>query len=149
MLGLDGFIMQDSKDDSVSLDDIILGNGNVTAEQRSALETAGYLGNYNLIPSTNEICFRTQVAIRTLILTSNEWEFFMTTGDDITSDQTEEVKAHLTKMIEPHLKTVAEKMKKLEQAKKQGRGREGVLGIIIERWKQIQEALEQYIGLHA
>ncbi|KAF2150382.1 SET domain-containing protein [Myriangium duriaei CBS 260.36] len=140
-----GFTMPGSQDDSISLDEIILAGKHAHKEQRHTLESVGYLGNYSLTPSTNEICFRTQVALRTRLLTSNEWEYYMGSGDDIANDKSEEVKESLCRMIRGHIENMTDMTTKLKQVRDEGKGHTQVLSSILERWRQIQDALQKYI----
>ncbi|PNS19608.1 hypothetical protein CAC42_7452 [Sphaceloma murrayae] len=92
-----GFTVPNSADDSISLDSAIMPN--LTISQKHDLEAVGFLGNYSLTPSTNEICFRTQVALRARRQTSNEWEFFMNCGDDIGVDVEDSICRDLHRFI--------------------------------------------------
>ncbi|KAF4548599.1 SET domain-containing protein 3 [Elsinoe fawcettii] len=93
-----GFTLPDSADDVIQLDGIIMPQ--LSKSDKQDLESVGYLGNYTLFPSTNEICFRTQVALRVRCTTSNEWEYFMNSGDDIGADMDDKIKLDLATMIQ-------------------------------------------------
>lgn len=82
-----------SPDDDVRLDHLIIPRLSESIQQH--LQDLGFLGAYALIPATNELCFRAQVAIRAALLTCTEWEFFATNGEDLASDQTDAVKNFL------------------------------------------------------
>lgn len=138
-----GFILPDNIDDSVPLDDVILAN--VTLDQRTALQSVGYLGNYSLTPDTGDICFRTQVAIRSIMLTSNEWEFFMGSGEDIAEDKTDAVRQRLVDMIRTGMSSMHDKVSQLEKIRKNGEGNEEVISMVLSRWKEILDALQRYI----
>ncbi|GAM87107.1 hypothetical protein ANO11243_051280 [Dothideomycetidae sp. 11243] len=138
-----GFTLPDSADDSISLDDTMLPH--FTPDQRQTLEAVGYLGNYSLTPTTGEVCFRTQVALRTTLLTANEWEYFMASGEDIADDKTDEVRVLLCGMIRARMTGMAGTKQKLDDARQSGMGNEMVLSSILERWRQIIDALQKYI----
>ena len=138
-----GFNLPSNSDDSIALDDLILGN--VTPNQREALLSVGYLGNYSLTPASGEVCFRTQVAVRSLLLTSNEWEFFMGSGDDIAEDKSEAVRTWLIQTIQAGREVMEAKMNQLQQVRDDGVGNADVLTLILDRWTEILAALDQYI----
>lgn len=140
-----GFVLDSSPDDSVSLDEMLLPA--LSCSQKNDLESVGYLGNYLLAPSTNEICFRTQVALRVLCsLTSNEWEFFMGSGDDIAEDKSGEVERRLRGLMEAFMPVLRRRSESLEEmkAKATTAADKSVLGLVIDRWKQIGDALSVY-----
>lgn len=82
-----------SPDDDVRLDHLIITRLSEDIQQH--LQDLGFLGAYALIPATNELCFRAQVAVRAALLTCTEWEFFATNGEDLASDQSHAVKNFL------------------------------------------------------
>jgi hypothetical protein len=73
-----GFILPHNKWDEVRLDPIILPA--LLPEQRSILKDARFLGNYVL--DHNNVCYRTQVALRLLCLPIKKWQQFVDGKDD-------------------------------------------------------------------
>lgn len=71
-----GFTLSENKWDVVKLDEFILSKLN--ASQKQLLEEFGLLGNYSL--DKDGICFRTECALRGLILGKQKWRNFMS-GD--------------------------------------------------------------------
>lgn len=63
----------------------------LSEQVRSRLQDVGFLGGYALLPATNELCFKTQVAIRATFQTANEWEYFIQNGEDLGEDCTPQV----------------------------------------------------------
>jgi len=119
----------------------------MTESQRENLRDVGYMGSYILTPSTGEICFRTQVAVRSVLLTANEWEYFMGAGEDLAGDKSESVQKWLNSSIEnlvreakENIEHVTTLMKASDNAAKQARAE-----LVVERWKQIKRALELWL----
>ncbi|PSK34895.1 hypothetical protein B9Z65_1478 [Elsinoe australis] len=145
-----GFTVPDSSDDSISLDAIIMPH--LTRSQKQDLEAVGYLGNYSLTPDTNELCFRTQVALRARCLTSNEWEFFMNSGDDIATDQDADVRRDLAVFIQQAATTRATNEKALQEVKNNlpdsADEKRACFELILQRCDQIESALTQFCGIN-
>jgi len=68
-----GFVLEVNDWDEVSLDEFILPLLGV--QQQDMLERAGFLGKYILDKHT--VCYRTQVALRSLSLSSRKWQRFV------------------------------------------------------------------------
>ncbi|KAF1344683.1 hypothetical protein BDV97DRAFT_402455 [Delphinella strobiligena] len=96
-----GFILEDSPDDEIRLDHVILPR--LSQSQQSILQDVGFLGGYVLDPGTSEICFKTQVAVRSVLLTANEWEHYMGSGEDLASDKDTEVIEWLRPALEDYV----------------------------------------------
>ncbi|KAI5208599.1 SET domain-containing protein [Aureobasidium subglaciale] len=143
---LDGFILpQDSlDDDEIRLDHIILPR--LTDSQQSALQDVGFLGGYALLPSSGELCFKTQVAVRSVLLTANEWEHYMGSGEDLADDKDEEV----LDWLKPALRSYVEEAKaaiaalKVQSEEKTG-DLANKLKLLQARWEQIEAALENFL----
>lgn len=153
-----------SPDDEIRLDHAILPH--LSDETKSQLQDVGFLGAYALLPSEYpctlsnaklkadgcaancqqpwEICFKTQVAVRAVLLTANEWEYFVGSGEDMTADQSGPV----LKWLQPHLQGLSADATKKVVALKQlaeAIGDEHAVGVsmLIERWEQISN----HVGL--
>ncbi|KAI1766754.1 SET domain-containing protein [Hypoxylon sp. FL1150] len=73
-----GFVMDENKWDEVLLDDVLLPK--LDSRQRDKLEEAGYLGKY--VMDRENVCYRTQVAVRLLCCGFREWRRFVDGVDD-------------------------------------------------------------------
>lgn len=118
-----------SPDDDIRLDHLIIPKLSVAV--RDQLQDVGFLGAYALLPATNELCFKTQVAVRAALLTCNEWEYFVACGEDLSVDYTSEVNEFVKSLLAEYRKTAIEYS-----------GAPGMLGL---RWTQIVEAIDQWI----
>lgn len=142
----DGFILPDSPDDEIRLDHVILPRLN--ASQRSILQDVGYLGGYALDPGANELCFKTQVAVRSVLLTANEWEHYMGSGEDLASDKDTEVIEWLRPALETYAQqadAAVEKLIALRKDESNLASFESKLALLQARWEQVQEALERFL----
>ncbi|KAK3696763.1 hypothetical protein LTR37_017787 [Vermiconidia calcicola] len=131
-----------SPDDEIRLDQLIIPI--LGADIQNQLQDVGYLGGYALSPASNEICFKTEVAVRATLLTSNEWEYFIASGEDLSVDKSAEVKRYLETLFAEHCKHVKETMEKL-------RGLDEYSGsaphtTLLLRWTQVLEGLETFIN---
>ena len=142
--------MPDSPDDEVRLDHVILPR--LSEAQQSILQDVGYLGGYALDPNTNELCFKTQVAVRSVLLTANEWEHYMGSGEDLASDKDNEVLEWLRPALQQYVhdaEVAVEKIKSLSTSAQDSSKRtpafKSKLALLQARWEQIQEALERFI----
>ncbi|KAF7541889.1 hypothetical protein G7054_g206 [Neopestalotiopsis clavispora] len=73
-----GFDMDANRWDEAGLDDVVLPV--LDAKSREMLEDRGFLGGYVL--DSTQVCYRTQVALRTLCCTEREWARFVDGMDD-------------------------------------------------------------------
>lgn len=143
---IDGFILPQSNpdDDEVRLDHVLLPH--LTGSQQNTLQDVGFLGGYALSPSTSELCFKTQVAIRSVLLTANEWEHFMGSGEDLADDKENEVRDWLRPCLESYVEEAKSSMKALTSIMD---SEDGALASKVEllraRWEQIQRALEEFL----
>ena len=125
-----------SPDDDIRLDHIVLPK--LEESVKAQLQDVGFLGAYALLPQPNELCFKTQVAVRAQLLTANEWEYFMTNGEDMSSDQSGAVKAFMVPLMKTyhdecvmHIGSIGEDSPAADLVK--------------TRWTQIQRAVDAYI----
>ena len=144
---VDGFILPQTSldDDEIRLDHVILPR--LSDSQQSALQDVGFLGGYALLPNTGELCFKTQVAVRSVLLTANEWEHFMGSGEDLADDKENEVQDWLKPCLQSYIKEAKEAvdaLKSLSEAKTGDLANK--LRLLLARWEQIQGALEDFLG---
>ena len=115
-------------DDDIRLDHLIIPK--LSIEVQNQLQDVGFLGAYALLPAKNELCFKTQVAVRAAVLTCNEWEFFVACGEDLTVDRTPEVNAFVKPLLAEYRKEAARYC-----------DAHGMLGL---RWTQILDAIDAF-----
>jgi len=123
--------------DEVSIDHIILPDLNDM--RKDSLETAGFLGNYTLDKET--ICYRTQVAIRALILPPQKWQNFANGIDSGEKDQVN-VNGRLAIMLDGFRHEAWATIQRL-RALGVVEGGEGAQRDVLERrWRQIIEMVD-------
>ena len=126
-----------SADDEIRLDHLIIPK--LDAEVKPQLQDVGFLGSYSLIPSTGELCFKTQVAIRATMLTANEWEYFILNGEDLSVDYTPTVNTYVKQLLTDYRSEAEQKLQLLaEQAQTTAQG------LLILRWSQIIDAIDTF-----
>ncbi len=118
-----------SVDDSISLDHLLVPQLSSTISEQ--LLDAGYLGGYALLPAKNELCFRTQVAVRANLLTCNEWEYFVASGEDLSEDASSKVDMYVKVLLMKEYRKEAVKHAKADS-------------VIGARWKQIIAAIDKF-----
>lgn len=99
------------------------------------MESRGFCGNYIL--DGNDICFRTQVAVRILVLPVRKWERFVDGVDDAEREQGA-VDKILLKVLRKFKIDVEVKIAAVE-ALNESVGTTGQRDTLGRRWKQIQE----------
>lgn len=110
------------------------------------MSDVGYLGGYALDPTTNDICFKTQVAVRSVILTANEWEHFMGSGEDLAADKEADVKEWLKPALESYAKEAQEAVERVhDQLETSKEPLKSKLRLLQVRWEQIRIALEGFL----
>jgi hypothetical protein len=157
-----------SPDDEIRLDHVIIPH--LSDETKSQLQDVGFLGGYALLPIEYpcyrkspdadppckdhcrqpwELCFKTQVAVRAVLLTANEWEYFVTNGEDLSGDQS----AAVNKWLQPHLQDLStEALKKHADLQKLLDGDEPLsedravgVRMLQDRWSQISSHLGNFL----
>ena len=126
-----------SADDDIRLDHLLLPR--LSEQTRAQLADVGYLGGYSLLPAANELCFKTQVAVRAELLTCNEWEFFVGMGEDMTVDHTGEVERFVRGILSEYRDEAVEwirESRKLEI--------EVQRNLLVLRWQQIVDAIDRF-----
>ena len=126
-----------SIDDDIRLDHLILPKLN--PDIQSQLQDVGFLGAYALLPANNELCFKTQVAVRAAILTCNEWEYFVTNGEDLSVDYTTAVNDFVKKLLVEYRGLALGKISELR-----GLGNSTAKGTLSLRWTQIIDAIDAF-----
>ncbi|KAK4555315.1 hypothetical protein LTR86_007612 [Recurvomyces mirabilis] len=130
-------------DDDIRLDHILLPA--LAESVSSQLQDTGFLGGYALLPASNELCFKTQVAVRAILLTSNEWEYFVSSGEDLAQDQTAAVSKFMRPLLMKFRDDVREKLEILGEDDVASVGLKNEVGILTTRWKQIVDALDAFL----
>ncbi|GAB7359703.1 hypothetical protein MBLNU230_g6878t1 [Neophaeotheca triangularis] len=130
---------QPSPDDGIRLDDLLLPA--IPQNTQSQLLDTGYLGSYFLSPSDNSLCHRTQVAARAALLACNEWEYFVTNGDDLGDDASAKVEVWLLPLFRKGVEIAEQKANEARE----GTGNEVARALLAERWGQISGALQGWI----
>lgn len=83
------------------------------------------------MPAKNELCFKTQVAVRAMLLTCNEWEYFVASGEDLSVDYSGDVDEYVEVLLRGY------RMQALEGSK--------VTGMTGLRWRQIVDAIDAFL----
>lgn len=164
-------VQHSSADDEIRLDHVIIPH--LSDETKSQLQDVGFLGGYALLPIEYpcynkspdddgdkpckdhcrqpwELCFKTQVAVRAVLLTANEWEYFVTNGEDLSGDQSAAVnkwlKPHLQGLRTEALKKQADLQELRETEKALSEDRAVAINMLEERWSQISGHLETFLS---
>lgn len=130
-----GFILPSDMNsfDEVSLDAYILPK--LSRNEKELLEGKGFLGNYML--DANNVCYRTQVALRAMCLGENLWLDFLDgqRDEDVDQKQVDEI---LLKVLEQYKKDI-EQMKERVNDVSVG---DVMRNMLRDRWQQIQELVD-------
>lgn len=125
-----GFVMDENENDSVSLDDVVMAKL-VEGGKEEQVKDAGFWGKYTL--DKEGVCYRTQVALRSLIMTERRWERFVSGADEGRDEEgkyVELLQGILLELQDSVTETIYE-LNKLETDEKEARG------TLVRRWKQI------------
>ena len=125
-----GFVPTDNRWDVVCLDDAILPCLN--EEQKNALKDRGFLNKYMLDQETGG-CFRTQVALRILCCTREQWEQFV--DFDGGEEFSHKVRGFLMQILEKFLTTIHQTLKDIQNL---DIGQKCQREILMKRWGQIE-----------
>ncbi|KAK1049842.1 hypothetical protein LTR33_014745 [Friedmanniomyces endolithicus] len=131
-------------DDDIRLDHILLPA--LTPTIRTQLQDVGFLGGYALLPATNELCFKTQVAVRAMLLTCNEWEYFVANGEDLGEDQSNAVRNFMEPLLSQYLAEAAENFVRIAFRREDAIDMNNEFGLLDTRWTQIAQALEDFLN---
>ncbi|KAK0661515.1 Ribosomal lysine N-methyltransferase 2 [Lasiodiplodia hormozganensis] len=127
-----GFILDSNKWDETKLDDVILSK--LYQDKKDALDECGFLGNYTI--DSSQICHRTQVALRALVLPGKTWRRFADGFDDGERER-ESVDERLIKILkqyEREIDTVDDDIQKLPASDRRN--------TLEKRWDQIRDIVE-------
>jgi len=154
-----------SADDEIRLDHVILPH--FSEATKSQLQDVGFLGAYALLPSAYscphikapktcttkcrqpwDICFKTQVAVRAVLLTANEWEYFVTNGEDLSGDKSAAVNAWLRSHLQGLRAEAGQKIQALEALDGDVSRDHGLaVSMMRERWSQIDVHVGNFLEL--
>ncbi|KAJ2901733.1 uncharacterized protein MKZ38_001504 [Zalerion maritima] len=126
-----GFVLAENRWDEICLDEVIIPA--LSEQQKAELKTTGYLGNYMLDAETAG-CFRTQVALRLMVSSRDEWQSFLNSGDGIASQA--KVDILLAQLIDIFLRRIQEKLQRINNLHHIGQERQRRL--LARRWEQIK-----------
>jgi len=129
-----GFILDENRWDEVSLDSFILPL--LSEKHKEQLKEIGFLGKY--VVDLDDICYRTQVALRVLCLPTRKWQRFLN-GFDEGRQELEAVEQTLEKVIQSHLQQVDVHLKRLDSL---DCGLPSQRETLKRRWQQIRILLE-------
>ncbi|KAH8587570.1 hypothetical protein B0O99DRAFT_526624 [Bisporella sp. PMI_857] len=129
-----GFILDENRWDEVSLDGFILPL--LSHSQKEQLVDAGFLGKYVL--DADDVCYRTQVALRALCLSPRKVQQFIDGHDNSVADEVL-VGSTLKKIIDLYLNHVGERMKQLHNI---DCGIPSQREALSRRWNQIRLLLQ-------
>lgn len=104
-----GFTMDENQWDEVGLDEMIIPH--LDAKHKEMLEDRGFLGGYVL--DRIQVCYRTQVAMRTLCCNSRQWSRFVDGMDDGESSQ-DDVNDRLVVMLRNYRGVIKERLDGIE-----------------------------------
>lgn len=134
-----GFVLQDNRWDEVGLDDVVLPH--LSARWRERLDEVGFLGGYVLDAQT--VCYRTQVALRTLCSGSvKEWRRFVDGEDDGEGNQGK-VDGLLVDMLGKYRGKIAEVIRQVKRMKD---GEEDQRKLLIDRWDQVGRLVDMTVA---
>ncbi|KAL9945679.1 hypothetical protein D7B24_005034 [Verticillium nonalfalfae] len=130
-----GFILEGASNewDEVSLDDVLLPRLRKPATRKRDLEDAGFWGRYVL--DSDMVCFRTQVAVRSLVVPEWVWRSFAEGRDEGEGAQWK-VDTELKTMLEEYDEQIEATVKEVESLEVVGEAVQRE--IIVQRWRQIQ-----------
>ena len=136
-----GFIMDDNLWDDVSLDSLVLGS--MTPEQRELVRENGFEGRYVL--DREGPCYRTQVALRAMVVPERRWLRFIAGSDDGDADRAA-VDELLGKLLGGLKQEAMEKIERLEELGRGGEEEQGRIECLIRRWRQIVKLVLNVCG---
>lgn len=134
----DGFILDENRWDNLPIDDLLYDlNDNTLA--RSLLERSGYLGGYTL--SSDGVCHRTQVAVRTYCMDPQRWNKYVDGIFDEDDVDEKSTNREIEKRIfQPYHK---EASLVLEHLVKSAEVSETIKAKLDQRWRQVIEIIQK------
>lgn len=141
-----GFILESNTWDSLSLDALLLSL--LSEEDKERLDEAGYAGKYTL--SSEGVCYRTQVAVRTQTLSEIDWLHFVNGREDLirVEDDKESVNDFVReRLLRPYREeaTLAERYISEGMAKGTIEIAGPILSLVRHRWCQIIELIDSVL----
>ncbi|KAJ0351153.1 hypothetical protein COL154_004459 [Colletotrichum chrysophilum] len=134
-----GFVMGEGENewDEACLDEALLPR--LSAAQRKRLEERGFLGKWMVDAET--VCYRTQVALRSMVLPARRWARFVDGFEDGEAEQAQvdEILKEVLVAYDGEISRKVELISKLEEG--EGFQRE----MLVMRWGQIQELVRTTI----
>ncbi|KAI9833281.1 MAG: hypothetical protein M1819_003675 [Sarea resinae] len=131
-----GFILTRNKWDELRLDDLVMEK--LSERQKTRLRDAGFLGNYVL--DQDQVCYRTQVALRSLILPEAKWHRFINGEYDGEREQ-DEVDEHIVRLLQRYQSQASYAITELES----DGGPSPAAKTLRTRWSQIRDMLSNTI----
>lgn len=105
------------------------------------MQDVGFLGGHALLPADNEMCFKTQVAVRAVLLTCNEWEHFLSSGEDLTVDHTPAVVAWVQELLVAYREVAVQRLANIDKIEWNDVARSSLR----LRWNQIVDAIDRFV----
>lgn len=138
-----GFVLPDATNewDEASLDDLLLPRLRRSTSRRYALQSAGFWAGYVLDHDT--VCFRTQVAVRSLHRPESEWHSFAKGFDDSEAAQRavdKELRSLFT-LYDREIEDTIQAIQKLHTV-----GTASQREMLMARWRQIQAMVRAAIA---
>lgn len=132
-----GFAMAENRWDEAGLDDVVLpALDGVDADVKEMLEDRGFLGGYVL--DSSQVCYRTQVALRTLCCGKREWSRFVDGMDDGERSQ-RKVDELLIELLGKYAATVKKRISDIEVLQD---GEPCQRDLLAARWRHILRLVE-------
>jgi hypothetical protein len=132
-----GFVFDANQWDEVELDETILPE--LTARQKEELDEFGFLGKYQL--DAEEVCYRTQVALRAIYLPSREWRR-VAQGEDDGEGHQEKVDELLVSILKKYVVRINDRLEKIGLLEEGEPCQRDMLRL---RWHQIRGLVERTI----
>jgi hypothetical protein len=117
----------------------------LTDEVRDQLQDVGFLGGYALLPALNELCFKTQVAVRAMLLTCNEWEYFIGNGEDLADDHSAAVVDFVRPLLEQYRADAVTKLRSVAVFDRTD-ANANELALLKMRWEQVKSGIDAFLG---
>lgn len=143
-----GFIMDENENDSISMDDLVMKRieetgGKIAGKSRRInCEGWGFWGKYTL--DKDGVCYRTQVALKSLVMSERRWEH-LCRGNDIGEDEEEAYVEVLREVLEECLETAKKAVKSLQRMKTEETEEAEARDTLMRRWKQIVALVQKVL----
>lgn len=135
-----GFVLDKNKWDEVALDDMILPE--LSEGQKEELDGYGFLGNYRL--DDEQVCYRSQTALRLLCMDVEAWRRVVEGLDD--EDDTKAVVDRvLLRLLKKHDREVVNKITEVEGLPSNNEFSPAQKQMLAKRWRQIRSLVGKTI----